>query len=110
MGHEQLSELLQAVHDCAAACNYCFDACLNEDDVKMVSECIRLDRECADICAFMEQAISRNSPFTAQLAALCSEICEACGNECQKHADHHDHCRQCAEACFRCAEACRKAA
>ncbi|WP_425331157.1 four-helix bundle copper-binding protein [Jeotgalibacillus proteolyticus] len=45
--------------------NHCFDACLREENVEMVRECIRLDRECVDICAFPEQAIARNSPFVS---------------------------------------------
>ncbi|TWT25985.1 four-helix bundle copper-binding protein [Planomicrobium sp. CPCC 101110] len=110
MAHEQHQELIQILHDCAAACNHCFYACLQEDDVKMMAECIRTDRECADICAFLEQAITRNSPFIAELAAVCAKVCEACGKECEKHADHHEHCRRCAEACFKCAEACRNIA
>ena len=35
MAHEQHQELIQALHDCAAECNHCFDACLQEEDVKM---------------------------------------------------------------------------
>lgn len=110
MAHEKHQELIQALHDCSAECNHCFDACLQEEDVKMMAQCIRLDRECADICALLEQAISRNSPFVSELAAVCAKICDACGDECAKHADHHDHCRRCAEACRRCAEACRSIA
>lgn len=33
-----------------------------------------------------------------------------CAAECEKHVDHHDHCKRFAEACRRCAEACRNAA
>jgi Cys-rich four helix bundle protein (predicted Tat secretion target) len=110
MAHEQHQELIRALHDCAAECNHCFDACLQEDDVKMLAQCIRLDRECADMCAFLEHAITHNSPFVSELAAVCATICEACAEECEKHADHHEHCRRCAEACRRCAEACRNAA
>jgi hypothetical protein len=29
-----------------------------------------------------------------------------CAEECERHAEHHDHCRVCAEACRRCEEAC----
>ena len=36
---------------CMEICNSCYSACLQESDVKMMVECIRLDRECADICA-----------------------------------------------------------
>ncbi|WP_088006474.1 four-helix bundle copper-binding protein [Indiicoccus explosivorum] len=103
-------ELIQALHDCAAACNYCFDQCLKEDNVKMMAECIRLDRECADTCAFTEQAAMRDSSHLPQLAKFCADVCEACGDECEKHADKHEHCRRCAEACRKCAEACRNVA
>ncbi|MFY0741279.1 four-helix bundle copper-binding protein [Solibacillus silvestris] len=105
MSHEQHQQLLQTLHECMAACNHCFDACLKEDHVQMMTECIRLDRECADICNYLEQAISRGTPFISELAAVCAKICEACGNECKKH--DHDHCQKCAEACFKCAEACK---
>ncbi|WP_342526308.1 four-helix bundle copper-binding protein [Chryseomicrobium sp. FSL W7-1435] len=98
-------ELVKTLQECSAACNHCFDSCLNEEDVTMMAECIRLDRECADFCSYLEQAILRNSPFVKQLAALCADICDACAEECGKHT--HDHCQQCAKHCQLCAEACR---
>lgn len=104
----QHQETLQIIHECMTACNKCYDECLKEDNVKMMVKCIRLDRECADMCGYLEQAITRDSPFIAELAAVCATICEACGKECQKH--DHDHCQQCAEACFKCAEMCKKIA
>lgn len=108
MSHEQHQELINALHECAVACNHCYDACLKEEDVKMMAACIRLDRECADICSYLEQAVSRNTPFLSELATVCAKICEACGNECKQH--DHEHCQKCAEACFKCAEACRNVA
>lgn len=108
MAHEHYSQLIQTLHECAKACNHCYDSCLKEEDINMMAECIRLDRECADTCAFLEQALMRNTPFASELAAVCAKICEACGNECQKH--DHEHCQRCAEACFRCAEACKEIA
>lgn len=83
MAHEQYQQLLQTLHECMTECNHCYDACLKEDDIKMMAECIRLDRECADICAYLEQAISRGTPFVSELASVCATICEACGNECK---------------------------
>ncbi len=41
------------------ACIHCYDACLKEEHVNMMVECIRLDRECADICSFLAQAMGR---------------------------------------------------
>ncbi|MCF6411663.1 four-helix bundle copper-binding protein [Pseudalkalibacillus salsuginis] len=105
MSHEKYQSLIDTLHECMVACNHCYDACLKEDDVKLMVDCIRLDRECADMCAFLEQALGRGTPFTAELAKACADICEACGNECKKH--DHDHCQKCAESCFKCADACR---
>jgi len=36
----------------------------------------------------------------------CAAACRACGDECARHAAHHEHCRLCAEACRRCDKAC----
>ncbi|MBP3952218.1 four-helix bundle copper-binding protein [Bacillus suaedae] len=106
MSHEQYQSQLDALHECMIACNHCYDACLEEDDIAMMAKCIRLDRECADICAYLEQAISRGTPFISELAEVCAKICTECGNECKKH--DHEHCQKCAEACMACAEACKK--
>lgn len=101
-------ELLHALHECMVACNHCYDACLQEEDVKMMVDCIRLDRECADFCSFFEQAVARNTSFISELAATCATICEACGMECNQH--EHKHCQACAGACFACAKICRQVA
>ncbi|RSL29832.1 hypothetical protein D7Z54_29230 [Salibacterium salarium] len=50
----------------------------------MMAECIRLDRECADICAFAAKAMQSNSPFAKQICDLCADICQACVDECAK--------------------------
>lgn len=105
MANEQL---IKALHDCMAACNHCFDACLNEDDVNMMANCIRLDRECSEICGYLEGALSRNSPVVQELAEACAKICDACADECSQH--DHDHCQKCADACAKCAEACHQVA
>ncbi|MEZ0119325.1 UNVERIFIED_ORG: hypothetical protein ABRZ91_003282 [Heyndrickxia coagulans] len=101
-------ECIKACQECMEACNQCYSACLKEDNLKMMAGCIRMDRECANICALALQAMQSNSPFVKQICNLCAEICEACGEECRKYS--HDHCQKCAEACLRCAEACRKMA
>ncbi|MFK3958943.1 four-helix bundle copper-binding protein [Guptibacillus hwajinpoensis] len=108
MSHENYGSVIQTLHECMTACNHCYDSCLREDDVKMMAECIRMDRECSDICGYLEQALVRGTPFVAELATACATICEACGNECKKH--DHKHCQDCAEACFKCAEECKKLA
>jgi hypothetical protein len=106
----EYSDCIQACYECMLACNHCYTSCLNEPDhhVAMMKECIRLDRECADMCKFAVAAMSMNDSYAKEVCRLCAEICESCGNECKKH--DHEHCQRCAEACFKCAEACRKMA
>ncbi len=105
MNDLQKEELTKILHECMEACNHCYDACLQEEDVNMMANCIRLDRECADICGFTEQALQRDTPFLEELLKVCETVCKACADECRQHS--HDHCKHCAEMCDRCAEACR---
>lgn len=99
---------LEACVECLVACEMCSDACLNEQDVAMLTACIRLDRDCADACAAAVRVMSRGGPLAAEVCMACASVCDACAAECEKHAHHHDHCRICAEACLRCAEECRR--
>lgn len=108
MAHEKYQSCIDACYQCAAACDHCASACLGEDDVKMMARCIALDMDCAEICRMAAAFMARNSEFAQQIAKLCADICEACGEECAKH--QAGHCQECAQACKRCAEECRKMA
>ena len=103
-----MQSCIDACMACAQACEHCANACLKEKDVAMMAECIRLDRDCADICWTSAAWMSRDSQFAGQLCRVCADVCQACGAECGKHK--HDHCQKCAAACRDCAEACRKMA
>ena len=89
---------------CALACLKCEAACLQEKDVKNLTRCIELDKQCAAICYLAADAIACKSEFGDEICRLCSEICEACADECDKHP--HEHCKDCAEACRKCAAEC----
>ena len=108
MSQEKFQSCIDACVRCAEACEHCATACLGEADVKMMAGCIRLDRDCADICWLAAGWMSRGSTFSAALCRLCAEVCDACGAECGKHKA--DHCQRCAEACRQCAAECRKMA
>ena len=97
--------VLDALARCIAACEYCADACLHEADIKMMVPCIRLDRDCADICRLTAAFIARGSDHARHILKECLEICQKCQAECAKH--QHDHCQQCAKACQECLDACR---
>lgn len=105
MSYNEHSDLLNTLSDCLAACEYCADACLSEENPKEMAECIRLDRDCADICAMAIRYIARDSRRASAVIKLCSQICDQCAEECENH--DHEHCQKCAEACRECADACR---
>ncbi|MEO5647318.1 MAG: four-helix bundle copper-binding protein [Chitinophagaceae bacterium] len=107
MSHEKNQALISVLTECAVVCNHCYSACLEEPDVSSVVGCIKLDRDCADICTITSSLLARGSEHGVHLLKECAEICDACASECEKHAHHHEHCKACAEACRKCAESCR---
>jgi len=108
MGYHEWKSCIEACLKCAAICNYCASSCTQEEDIKMMGNCIKLDMECAVICYASAQLMSMASPQAKQICSICAEICDACGIECGKH--NTDHCEECAEACLHCAQECRKMA
>jgi|SRR5687768_6225157 len=106
MSHEANQKAIDALNNCATECNHCLTACLEEQNVSMLVNCIKLDIDCAAICSFTASLLARNSAHGRHLLRECIEVCNACAAECEKHAHHHEHCKKCAEACRACAEAC----
>jgi hypothetical protein len=107
-----LAECIEACFDCAQACSACADACLGEADPGSLVRCIRLDLDCADVCGATGRVLSRLSAFEPEIVRpileACARACGLCGEECEQHAAHHEHCRVCAEACRRCENACNE--
>jgi hypothetical protein len=106
-----LAGAIDALIACGQACTACADACLSEDMVADLTTCIRTDLDCADICATTARVLSRHTGsdanITRALLEACATACKACGDECVRHAEMHEHCRICAEACRACEQACR---
>ena len=107
---EALARCIEACLGWSATCTSCADACLSEDDVRELVRCIRLDLDCADVCDVTARVLTRQTPGDATLlratVEACALACRVCAEECERHAEHHEHCRVCADACRRCAEAC----
>jgi uncharacterized membrane protein len=103
---------IDALSDCAQACTACADDDLSEQDVAELVKCIRLCLDCADVCTATVRVISRQTEYDANvtraLLEACAVTCKSCGDECERHAHLHEHCRVCAEACRRCEQACRE--
>jgi hypothetical protein len=106
-----LAAAIDAISDCAQACQADTDADLSEQNLAGMVKCIRLCLDCIDICAATGAVLSRlaeyDSGATLPLLESCIAICNSCGEECEHHAPHMEHCRICADACRRCEQACR---
>jgi hypothetical protein len=108
-----LIRCIEECYSCAQVCTSCADASLAEDDVQDLRQCIRLDLDCADICNTTGRVATRRTgsdeEIIRRMLDICAAACLLCGEECQRHASHHEHCRICAEACQRCKQACQEA-
>lgn len=108
-----LARCIEECLHCAVRCTACADACLAEDHVAELRQCIRLDLDCADLCALGARLGVRrtggNEETLCRALEACATACRLCGDECDRHASMHEHCRLCAEACHRCEQACRAA-
>lgn len=112
MDQQALVACIEACFSCAQTCTACADACLGEPMVDELVRCIRLNLDCADVCAATGRLLSRQTMpewqlLRAQLQA-CALACRLCGEECERHAPMHEHCRVCAEMCRQCETACER--
>lgn len=107
----KLTKAIQALIECAQACTACADACLSEKSVADLTKCIRSNLDCADACSATANILSRHTGYDANITRALLEAsataCKACGDECARHADMHEHCRVCADECRACEQACR---
>ena len=98
-----LAATIDALGDCAQACIADTDADLTEPNLADMVKCIRLCLDCTDVCAATAGVISRLAEYvptaTKPLLEACAAVCQSCGDECERHAPHMEHCRVCAEAC-----------
>ena len=108
--NDALLRCIEECYACAQSCTACADACLGEDMVKDLTQCIRLNLDCADICAAAGAIASRRTGSDEQVIVktleACAAACRRCGDECERHAKMHEHCGICARACRSCAESC----
>ena len=107
-----LAGAIDALSDCAQACIADADDDLSEQNIAEMVKCIRLCLDCADVCTATLGVTSRQTEYdanvTRSLLEACVAACRSCGDECERHAQMHEHCRVCAEACRRCEQACRQ--
>lgn len=68
-------KLIHALGNCINHCNYCADACLDEENVKMMVTCIRTDRACAEVCSTLNQLLATGFKEVDDLVRYCAKIC-----------------------------------
>jgi hypothetical protein len=109
---DTLATAIEAMNDCAQACTQDVDADLAVPNLAEMVKCIRLCLHCADVCTAAARVTGRVAEYeagiTRPLLEACVAACKACGDECERHAHMHEHCRICAEVCRRCEDACRQ--
>ena len=106
-----LARVIEEALSCFQTCTACADACLSEDMVADLTKCIRSNLDCATTCAATVEVLSRHTGYDANITRAqlqaCIAACKACGDQCEQHAQMHEHCRVCAEACRSCEQACQ---
>lgn len=109
---EELVHCIEACVNCAAICTTCADACLGEEMVKDLIHCIRTNLDCAGVCQVTGDLLARQTEPDFRLlfhqVQACQTACRVCAEECERHAQMHEHCRICAETCRHCERACDK--
>ena len=107
-----LAAAIDAMTDCAQACAADNAADLGEHNLADMVRCIRLCLDCTDVCTAAAAVTSRlvdyDPAVLRPLLESCLAICRSCGDECERHAAMHAHCRVCEQACRRCEQACRE--
>lgn len=110
---DALIRSIEDCYDCAQTCTSCADSCLAEAMVEHLRPCIRLNLDCAVVCAAAGTLATRRTAGNEAVLRLmlhtCAAACARCAEECAKHAEQHPHCRVCAEACRQCEQSCRAA-
>ena len=56
---DSLTDCIERCIECAQACVACADACLAESEAMSLRRCIRLNQDCADICAASAKILTR---------------------------------------------------
>lgn len=98
-----LRACLKACVRCAHDCEQCVEACLKDENVDTLADCIRTNQDCAQLCWAASALIIRSSDFIVDLCHVCMKVCQRCAQECEKH-----NYWECAAICRECAEECRK--
>jgi hypothetical protein len=107
-----LTRCIETCLECAQACTACADADMGERMVADLVKCARLNLDCAKMSETTAQVLTRQTGYDRDMARAvvqaCAQACRVAGDECDRHAQMHEHCRVCAEVCHRCQQVCEE--
>lgn len=104
--------LITAAADCIQKGQVCLNHCLyllGQGDKDMAT-CAKSVNQMLAICGSLQALANQESKYLAKLASIAKDACDACEDECKKHAEKHEACKACGESCAVCAKECRKIA
>ncbi|MCU1443054.1 MAG: hypothetical protein JWQ59_1204 [Cryobacterium sp.] len=108
MDMSMMQECIEACSAAEQACTMCAGSMMGEDMMMCSGMCMN----CADTCNTMMRMMMRPNgmhmdSMSAMLTATMA-MCNACADECMKHAEMSEECRMCADVCRQCAMTCQK--
>src|SRR5690625_4143080 len=86
---QKLAECIEACFECAQTCTACADACLAEDMVAELTQCIRLNQDCADVCEATGRVLSRQTGKNVALTRALRSEERRVGKECRARRGPH---------------------
>src|SRR3546814_10238599 len=90
--NEALALAVRHMMFCSDICTSCADACIAEDKVADLRQCIRVCLDCADVCDMAFKVGTRrtgsNEMLLRSTLELCIQACEICAQECGRSEEH----------------------
>ena len=93
--------LVRVALECAGTGELCLHHCFTEfaKGQTMLAQCAARVGEMVPVCRTLASLAALESSHLKAYAKICIDVCQACEDECRKHAAHAAICGQCADAC-----------
>ena len=102
-----MDRCIEACSDCARICLQTLTThCLPQGGKHAEAQHIKVMLDCAEICRTSAAFLSRESEFHGVTCGVCSQICIACAESCERIGG--EQMKKCAQTCRQCAESCQR--